>query len=288
MTTTDLGDAVTSLTASGPPHRSTPRRRGMHAAGFTLVEVLVAMLVMAVMAGMAWRGVDGIVRTRDASQTRLDRTLRMNTVVAQWEQDLTAIQDSTALPQALACDGATVRLARHTPTGLQVVAWSLRPDPAGARWVRWAGPSVTTTTDLQQSWAHSQQLLDDEPGAVPALTGLSQWQVYFYQGNGWANCQSTGNLVVTGSQGTTGGSGTIGASGTSPVAGSSAASGAGGVSGTTGVALTTGGGLTNSSRGILGLPTSRIALPSGVRLVLSFAPGSGVDGSLTRDTQVGP
>ena len=34
------------------------------ARGFTLVEVLVALLVMAVMAGMAWQGVDGIVRSR--------------------------------------------------------------------------------------------------------------------------------------------------------------------------------------------------------------------------------
>lgn len=215
------------------------------AAGFTLVEVLVALLVMALMAGMAWRGVDGIVRTRDASQARLDRTLRLNTVVAQWEQDLMAIQDSAALPQSLTCDGATVRLARRTPTGLQIVAWSLRPDPAGANWVRWASPAVTMTADLQQSWATSQQLLGDEPGSIRALTGLSQWQVYFYQGNGWANCQSTGNFVASAA---------------------SAASAASGIS----------------------LPANRIALPSGVRLVLSFAPGSGVDGSLVRDTQIGP
>ena len=34
--------------------------------GFTLVEVLVALLIMAVMATMAWQGVDGIVRARSA------------------------------------------------------------------------------------------------------------------------------------------------------------------------------------------------------------------------------
>ena len=38
--------------------------------GFTLVEVLVALVVMATLAVMAWQGVDGIVRTRDASQAR--------------------------------------------------------------------------------------------------------------------------------------------------------------------------------------------------------------------------
>ena len=56
--------------------------------GFTLVEVLVAMVVMAIMAGMAWQGVDGIVRTRSASQARLEQTLRLNTVIAQWDRDL--------------------------------------------------------------------------------------------------------------------------------------------------------------------------------------------------------
>ena len=88
------------------------------ASGFTLIEVLVAMVIMAIMAVMAWQGVDGIVRTRAASQERLERTLRMSTVMAQWEQDLASIQDSTVVPAALSCDGATVRIARRTLTGL--------------------------------------------------------------------------------------------------------------------------------------------------------------------------
>ena len=103
--------------------RSAKAKAGATPAGFTLVEVLVALLVMAVMAGLSWQGVDGIVRSRDASQLQLERTLRLNTVIAQWDQDLAAIQDSTVVPQALSCDGAAVRLTRRTPRGLQVVAW---------------------------------------------------------------------------------------------------------------------------------------------------------------------
>ncbi|MEO5697299.1 MAG: prepilin-type N-terminal cleavage/methylation domain-containing protein, partial [Burkholderiaceae bacterium] len=123
--------------------------------GFTLVEVLVAMMVMAIMAAMAWQGVDGIVRTRDASQSRLERTLRLNTVIAQWDQDLAAIQDTAILPIALSCDCAAVRLTRRTPDGVQVVAWALRPGDQGSAWVRWAGPSVTTAGELQDSWLRS-------------------------------------------------------------------------------------------------------------------------------------
>ncbi len=211
-------------------------------AGFTLVEVLVAMMVMAIMAGMAWQGVDGIVRARDSSQARLEQTLRLNTVIAQWQQDLASIQDTAVVPLALSCDGASVRLTRRTPTGLQVVAWTLRPSNTapGATWQRWAGPPVTTTGALQDSWLRSLQLQGDEPGVVRTLTGLSQWQVYFYQGNAWSNCQSTGNLAAPPAAGTAGG------------------------------------------------VVARQALPKGVRIVLSFAEGSGTSGELTRDTVLGP
>ena len=213
--------------------------------GFTLVEVLVAMLVMAIMAGMAWQGVGGIVRTRDASQARLEQTLRLNTVIAQWDQDLAAVQDSGVAPSALSCDGATVRMTRRTPDGLQIVAWSLRPDDSGGVWVRWAGPSVTTTGELQDSWLRSLQLQGSETGSLRTLTGLSGWQVYFFYDGGttWANCQSSGNLVAA----------------PAPVA--------------------------NAAGPVVAAP--RQALPKGVRAVLSFAPGSGVNGDLTRDTQVG-
>ena len=200
--------------------------------GFTLVEVLVALVIMAIMSLMAWQGVDGIVRARDSNQVRLEQTLRLETVISQWEQDLASLQETTAVP-ALTCDGQTVRLTRRTEGGMQVVAWSLRPDSSNAMWQRWAGPPVTTTTALQETWLRTQQFQGGEPGQLKALSGLDQWQVYFFQGNAWANCQSSGDVV--------------------------AASG-----------------------------VQSQALPSGVRLVLAFAPGSGLNGSLVRDTLLAP
>jgi general secretion pathway protein J len=242
---------------AGSARASKPASRG-----FTLVEVLVAMVVMAIMAAMAWQGVDGIVRTRDASQARLEQTLRLSTVIAQWDQDLASIQPSDAVPSGLSCDGATVRLTRRTPTGLQIVAWSLRPEGNASNWIRWAGPAVTTNGELQDSWLRSLQLQGNEVGSLRTLTGLTAWQVYFYQGNGWANCQSTGDVA-------------------SPSAPPAPTSG-------TGVTTATGSTSTISSTTTTGTSPSRIALPKGVRVVLSFAPGSGVNGDLTRDTSIAP
>ncbi|QTN21908.1 prepilin-type N-terminal cleavage/methylation domain-containing protein [Rhizobacter sp. AJA081-3] len=207
--------------------------------GFTLVEVLVALVIMALMAGMAWQGVDGIVRTRDASQKQLEQTLRLNTVLAQWQTDLAAVQDTGAVPP-LVFDGATLRMTRSVPDGVQVVVWSMRPQGTANAWERWASPAVTGSAALQDSWFTSQQLQGGEPGQLRTLEGLSQWQVYFFQGNSWSNAQSTGNVAVP-----------------APAAAASAAA-------------------------------PRQALPSGVRVVLTFAAGSGLNGTLTRDSLLGP
>ena len=40
--------------------------------GFTLIELLIAITLMAVMAGLGWRGLDGLMRSRDINQTRVD------------------------------------------------------------------------------------------------------------------------------------------------------------------------------------------------------------------------
>ena len=156
------------------------------AAGFTLVEVLVALLIMAILSTMAWQGVDGMVRARDASQAAAERTLRLTTVMAQWEQDLASLYDSSNVP-AIAFDGASLRLARVTPDGAQIVVWSLREGV----WRRWASPSVRRAFELQQAWLMSQQLIGNEDQQVRLLEGATQWQLYFFRGNAWSNAQSS-------------------------------------------------------------------------------------------------
>jgi general secretion pathway protein J len=230
------------------------------ARGFTLVELLVAMVVMAIMSLMAWQGVDGIVRARESNQVRLEQILRLETVIAQWEQDLAALQETTAVP-TLSCDGQSVRLVRRTDAGLQVVAWSLRPDNRGSVWQRWAGPAVTTTKNLQESWFRTQQFQGNETGQLRAVTGLEEWHVYFFQGNAWANCQSSGDVAVL-----------TPVSLPPPLPGAASAP-------------TSPSGPASAP---VGAPTQRTLLPSGVRVVLAFAPGSGLAGSLVRDVLIAP
>ena len=158
--------------------------------GFTLVEVLVALVIMAVVAAMGWQGVAGMSRAREIAAAASERTLRLSAVVGQWEADLAAVYDSPQVP-GLSFDGASLRIARRTEDGVQQVVWSLRE----GLWRRWPGPVSRRAGELQQAWLASQQLQGNEPGQLQLLDGVTDWQLYFWRGQGWSNAQSSGDLV---------------------------------------------------------------------------------------------
>ncbi|MDP2005898.1 MAG: prepilin-type N-terminal cleavage/methylation domain-containing protein [Rubrivivax sp.] len=173
-------------------HRLRRQRQAGRDAGFTLVEVLVALLMMALLAGLSWQALDGVLRARDDSRVAIDRTVRLSTVLTQWEQDLQALHDTSAVP-ALSFDGQTLRLTRRSEDGVMLVAWAVR----GGQWQRWTAPAYVRVGELQEAWLRSQQLQGTEPGTVQLTAGASQWQIYFARGGGqWSNAQSTGDLAL--------------------------------------------------------------------------------------------
>ena len=165
------------------------RRARIGAIGFTLVEVLVALLIMAVIAAMGWQGVSAMARAREIGTATSERVLRLSALVGQWEQDLAAVYDSPQVP-GLSFDGASLRLVRRLDDGVAVVVWSLREGV----WRRWTSPVATRQGDLQQAWLASQQLQGAEAGQLRLLDGVREWQVYFWRGQAWTNAQSSGDV----------------------------------------------------------------------------------------------
>ncbi|TDM05391.1 MAG: general secretion pathway protein GspJ [Ideonella sp. MAG2] len=159
--------------------------------GFTLVEVLVALFIMAVLAGMAWQGIDGLVRTRDGAQAHSEASLRLSSVLAQWEQDLAHLQPGPAAP-ALKFDGAALRMTRRYGEGVQLVMWTLQDQ----KLYRWTSPPSNRVGELQEWWIRSQQWTAVQKDALVMLPQAMAWQVYYFQqgDNNWSNAQSSGNV----------------------------------------------------------------------------------------------
>lgn len=175
-----------------PSARSGPVPAGhARARGFTLVEVLVSLMILSVLAATAWKGLDAISSARTVADDNLRRTLRLQSVMVQWEADMAQVLDTQVVP-GLEYDGGTMRLTRRHAAGVQVVAWVLR----SGRWVRWASLPAVRVGELKQAWQTTYQLQGTEPGALTALRGVAQWQVFCFRNGSLTNCQSTGNVAA--------------------------------------------------------------------------------------------
>ena len=94
--------------------RSSPPSIASRATGFTLIEVMVSLLILSVMALMAWQGVEGISKAREVADGGVKRTLRLQSVMTQWQADLGAVLDTQTVDPLL-FDGAALRMTRRAP-----------------------------------------------------------------------------------------------------------------------------------------------------------------------------
>ena len=100
--------------------------------GFTLVELLVAISILALVAVLGWRGLDGIVRAREALTAQMDTTRGMQLAFAQLQSDGEHLATPVVLGRRsmLAADKTQLALVRvvyaeNQPTRLQVVSYRI-------------------------------------------------------------------------------------------------------------------------------------------------------------------
>ncbi len=101
--------------------------------GFTLVELLVAISVLAIVAVLGWRGLDGIVRARVALTNDLEQTRGLQLAFAQMQRDSAQIVDLETIPDRLPVvvePGRIVLMrkvfAENQPSRVQLVAYQLK------------------------------------------------------------------------------------------------------------------------------------------------------------------
>jgi general secretion pathway protein J len=108
-------------------HSGSLRRRG-----FTLVELLVAISVLAIVAVLGWRGLDSIVRARVALTADLEQTRGMQLAFAQMQSDCAHIVSAASVGGrgVIGAEDGRITLVRTVfaddqPSRVQVVAYRL-------------------------------------------------------------------------------------------------------------------------------------------------------------------
>lgn len=177
-------------------------------AGFTLIELMVAIVVMSMLALLSWRSIDGMVRTRTITQERADTLLRMQSALGQWVADLEAVVDTGEL-RPLAFNGSMLLMTRRDASetglespGIRVVAWTrltgqanAGTGPASGQWVRWQSGPIRRRDELARAWHRAEQWRAAGGGIPPAesgdsrvvLIGIESWQLFYHRGQTWGN-----------------------------------------------------------------------------------------------------
>jgi len=213
------------------------------AKGFTLIELLVAISLMALMAVLSWRGLDGISRSQQRLQQHADEVLTLQATLTQWGTDLDALVSQPGVP-GLDWDGRTLRIVRRS---------SAAPGE-GLVVVAWA---LRSNGEGQGQWLRWQS---------PPLAGRSQLDQAWQKAAVWAQTPSTEDKLREVR--------TVpidqwqvfyyrNNAWTNPLSSADAADASAAAPNTAGA--------------------TALALPDGVRLVLTLSPGQAVSGTVTRD-----
>src|SRR5471032_2439241 len=164
--------------------RFEPRRRQR---AFTLIELLVAITILAIVAVLGWRGLDGITRSRAALTATMEQTRGQQLAFAQMQNDLEQLATTAQLHGRVnlqALDGritlVRTSLAENEPSRLQVVSYRLRDGVLTRR-------ESNATRDLVQLDALWQSALGDtDPAPSVALqSGVEALTMRAWQNSAW-------------------------------------------------------------------------------------------------------
>jgi general secretion pathway protein J len=186
--------------------------------GFTLVELLIAISVLAMIAVLGWRGLDSIGRARVALNADLEQTRGLQLAFAQMQSDASHVVKAESIGSRVTLDAQPGRLTlvRHVfadnqPSRVQVVAYRL----VNGVLTRRESIATRDLTALDSSWTSA--LADtDSASTQPVVlqSGVSQMAIRTWNDDG-AGWRTGTNALDSGSRQapSTTGTGTTGATG---------------------------------------------------------------------------
>jgi general secretion pathway protein J len=157
--------------------------------GFTLVELLVAISVLAIVAVLGWRGLDSIVRARISLTREMEQARGMQLAFAQMQRDCAQIATASVVPgrYLLVVGPGSLVLVRKVfgdgqPTRVQVVAYHLD----GGVLTRRESAATRDLTALDALWVTVTNAAEAKQ-AVKLQTGVTGMNVrtWVTDGGGW-------------------------------------------------------------------------------------------------------
>jgi general secretion pathway protein J len=155
--------------------------------GFTLVELLVAISILAMVAVLGWRGLDGIVRARVALTSQMEVTRGMQLAFAQMQSDAEHMADSTLLDKRAFLLAGVDRLTlvrtvfvENEPMRLQVVAYRIRDGMLTRR----ESAGTRDLVQLDVLWKAAISDVDPTP-PVTLQAGVTGMQIETWENNQW-------------------------------------------------------------------------------------------------------
>ncbi|MGZ3254700.1 MAG: PulJ/GspJ family protein [Burkholderiaceae bacterium] len=178
-------------------------RTAMRKCGFTLVELLVAITILAIVAVLGWRGLDGIVRARIALSAQLEQTRGMQLTFAQLQSDCAHIVSGSTIPNRspLAQDANRLTLVRtvfadNQPTRLQVVSYRLKDGVLSRR----ESSATRDLEELDKLWIAATNDSDSSQ-EVTLQTGVRAMNTRAWIANtGWVNMSTVMNQTIVTNQ----------------------------------------------------------------------------------------
>ncbi len=178
------------------PLNHRPRQRG-----FTLIELLVAITILAFVAVLGWRGLDGIIRSRDKLTAEMAYTRGLQLAFAQLQSDTSNLAGTAYLNRRpmIAADNNRITLVRmsmleNEPTRLLVVSYRVRDDGVLVR--RESNP----TRDLRELDTLWQAALGDTDtsASVALQSGVQAMAMRYWADNQWLPANGTAPVSGTG------------------------------------------------------------------------------------------
>lgn len=190
---------------TGQPPSVAMERRRCAQAGFTLIEVMVAILIMAIISVISWRGLDSITQASERIDDGAQASAALLNAIRQFERDVawradgemavsrqtgpggsTASRNMTLLPISLIVE----RQAR-VPWRMEIVR-SMAGQPGNWQRVQWWQEGETLYRNAGPGSAHFPLPLPQEQNRVAVLDNILRVNLRAWQpGQGWTNLPSS-------------------------------------------------------------------------------------------------